>query len=101
MSKIHILSEHLSNRIAAGEAVARELGEEFASALHQLFAALDCILNPPFAVIAGDFGIHGKLLESLVIARTPALQSKIIYRQTGGGDFLLACAMQIQNRYFL
>ncbi len=87
--------------VAAGEAEAEELAGELAAALHQLFAALDCMLNPPMAVIAGDFGPQGQQLEKLITRLNPAPVCKIIYRSTGGEDYLLAGAMQIQNRYFL
>ncbi|MGE4564075.1 MAG: ROK family protein [Victivallaceae bacterium] len=91
----------LFDRIAAGEAEAAELVRELAAALHQLFAALDCTLNPPMVVIAADFGPHGRMLEKWIGELEPSIGYQIIYRSTGVEDHLLAGAMQIQNRYFL
>lgn len=91
----------LFERAATGEAEAESLARELAAALQELFAALDCILNLPMAVIAAEFGPHGRLLEQWIAELQPSPGCRIIYRPTGGEDYLLACAMQIQNRYFL
>jgi predicted NBD/HSP70 family sugar kinase len=86
---------------AAGNDDALAVGWYFAAALLRLFEALRCILDPPRFIVAGDFGPHGNRLERLIAEQNPVFAGRINYRETGGDDFLAACAMQIQHRYFI
>lgn len=93
--------KELFDRLAAGDDDATAVGRDFAAALLRLFEALRCVLDPPRFIVAGDFGPHGNRLELLIAEQNPVFAGRISYRETGGDDFLAACAMQVQHRYFI